>query len=184
MFKEFKEFVNQGNALDLAVGVLIGAAFGKIVNSLVADIINPIVGLALGGTDFKNLYIPLSGQPAGLPLDEVRKLPGAILAYGAFEQDPVHFLFNMLLFMPLGVLLYHEARRRSDGAAATKRVTTQCRPRKALSVHRAGSTCSRGGTGPRPSPTRRRRPRPPRNAPSGRRSSPHCATSRVASATA
>ncbi|HVQ41555.1 MAG TPA: large conductance mechanosensitive channel protein MscL [Vicinamibacterales bacterium] len=91
MFKEFKEFVNQGNALDLAVGVLIGAAFGKIVNSLVADIINPIVGLALGGTDFKNLYIPLSGQAAGLPLEEVRKLPGAVLAYGAFVNTVIEF---------------------------------------------------------------------------------------------
>lgn len=91
MFKEFKEFVNQGNALDLAVGVLIGAAFGKIVNSLVADIINPIMGLALGGTDFRNLYVPLSGQPAGLPLDEVRKLPGAILAYGSFLNTVIEF---------------------------------------------------------------------------------------------
>ena len=91
MFKEFKEFVNQGNALDLAVGVLIGAAFGKIVNSLVADIINPVVGLALGGTDFKNLYVPLSGQPYGLPLDEVRKLPGAILAYGSFLNTVIEF---------------------------------------------------------------------------------------------
>jgi len=91
MLREFKEFVNQGNAMDLAVGVLIGAAFGKIVNSLVADIINPIIGLFLGGTDFKNLYIPLSGQPAGLALEEARKLPGAILAYGAFMNTVIEF---------------------------------------------------------------------------------------------
>ena len=73
MFKEFKAFVNQGNALDLAVGVLIGAAFGKIVNSIVTDIITPIISLALGGTDFNNLYIPLEGQPTGLALEEARK---------------------------------------------------------------------------------------------------------------
>ena len=58
MFKEFKAFVNQGNALDLAVGVLIGAAFGKIVNSIVNDIITPILSLALGRVDFANMFIP------------------------------------------------------------------------------------------------------------------------------
>ena len=64
MFKEFKAFVNQGNALDLAVGVLIGAAFGKIVNSVVNDILTPIISLALGRVDFHNMYIPLNGQTA------------------------------------------------------------------------------------------------------------------------
>jgi large conductance mechanosensitive channel len=91
MFKEFKAFVNQGNALDLAVGVLIGAAFGKIVNSIVTDIITPVISLALGGTDFSNLYIPLKSQPMGLALEEARK-QGAVIAYGVFLNNLIEFL--------------------------------------------------------------------------------------------
>lgn len=90
MFKEFKAFVNQGNALDLAVGVLIGAAFGKIVNSIVNDIIMPILSLALGRIDFANMYIPLAGQTLGLPIAEARKL-GAVVAYGSFLNNIVEF---------------------------------------------------------------------------------------------
>lgn len=90
MFQEFKAFVNQGNALDLAVGVLIGAAFGKIVNSLVADIITPILSLALGRVDFNNLFVPLAGQP-GATLAEA-KAGGAVVAYGSFVNNAVEFL--------------------------------------------------------------------------------------------
>jgi large conductance mechanosensitive channel len=90
MFKEFKAFVNQGNALDLAVGVLIGAAFGKIVNSLVNDIITPILSLALGRVDFVNRFIPLNSQ-AGDTLAKARE-GGAVLAYGAFINNIVEFV--------------------------------------------------------------------------------------------
>jgi large conductance mechanosensitive channel len=90
MLKEFKAFVNQGNALDLAVGVLIGAAFGKIVNSMVNDIITPILSLALGQVDFNNMFIPLKHQ-AGATLEEAKK-GGAVLAYGAFINNVVEFL--------------------------------------------------------------------------------------------
>jgi len=90
MLKEFKAFVNQGNALDLAVGVLIGAAFGKIVNSLVTDIITPILSLALGRVDFNNLYIPLAGQTAAT-LEEAKK-GGAVIAYGTFLNNVIEFL--------------------------------------------------------------------------------------------
>jgi len=90
MLKEFKAFVNQGNALDLAVGVLIGAAFGKIVNSIVTDIITPILSLALGAVDFNNLFIALKGQ-AGETLEEARK-GGAVIAYGAFINNVLEFL--------------------------------------------------------------------------------------------
>src|SRR5262245_2708461 len=78
MFKEFKAFVNQGNAMDLAVGVVIGAAFGKIVDSLVNDIVMPLIGLATGGLDFSQRYIPLHGQDPSIPLDAAKKL-GAVL---------------------------------------------------------------------------------------------------------
>jgi large conductance mechanosensitive channel len=82
--------VNQGNALDLAVGVLIGAAFGKIVNSLVADVITPLLSIALGRVDFHNLYVPLAGQGATLPLEEAKKA-GAVVAYGAFLNNIIEF---------------------------------------------------------------------------------------------
>jgi large conductance mechanosensitive channel len=90
MLKEFKAFVNQGNALDLAVGVIIGAAFGKIVNSLVADVITPILSLALGRIDFTNLFVPLAGQ-MDATIEEARK-HGAVIAYGAFMNSIIEFL--------------------------------------------------------------------------------------------
>lgn len=90
MLKEFKAFINQGNAIDLAVGVVIGAAFGKIVNSLVNDIITPVLSLALGRVDFTNMYVPLAGQTAAT-LDEARKA-GAVIAYGSFVNTLVEFL--------------------------------------------------------------------------------------------
>jgi large conductance mechanosensitive channel len=90
MFKEFKEFVNQGNAIDLAVGVVIGAAFGKIVNSIVVDIITPILSLALGKIDFANLYIALAGQTDGT-VEEAKK-HGAVIAYGLFLNNVVEFV--------------------------------------------------------------------------------------------
>ena len=90
MFQEFKAFVNQGNALDLAVGVIIGAAFGKIVASVVADIIMPILSLALGRVEFTNMFIALNGQ-AGATLEEARK-GGAVIAYGTFINNIVEFL--------------------------------------------------------------------------------------------
>jgi large conductance mechanosensitive channel len=89
MLKEFKAFVNQGNALDLAVGVLIGAAFGKIVNSVVNDLITPVLSLALGRVDFNNMFMPLAGQTAAT-LEEARK-GGAVIAYGAFLNNVIEF---------------------------------------------------------------------------------------------
>jgi large conductance mechanosensitive channel len=90
MFKEFKAFVNQGNAIDLAVGVIIGAAFGKIVNSLVNDIITPILSLVLGKRDFSNLFIPLNGQMDATLADA--KAHGAVIAYGSFLNAVIEFL--------------------------------------------------------------------------------------------
>ena len=90
MFKEFKAFVNQGNALDLAIGVIIGAAFGKIVNSIVTDIITPLMSLALNGVNFLDMYIPLNHQATGLPLEEAKK-GGAVIAYGAFLNTVIEF---------------------------------------------------------------------------------------------
>ena len=94
MIQEFKAFVNQGNAIDLAVGVIIGAAFGKIVNSIVTDLIMPIVSLALGRVDFQNMFIPLADQTSRV-LEEARKA-GAVIAYGAFINTVVEFVIVAL----------------------------------------------------------------------------------------
>ena len=90
MLNEFKTFIKQGNAFDLAVGVIIGAAFGKIVNSLVNDIITPVMSLALGRVDFTNMFIPLAGQ-SGMALEDARKL-GAVVAYGVFINSVIEFV--------------------------------------------------------------------------------------------
>ena len=90
MFSEFKAFIDKGNVMDLAVGVIIGAAFGKIVDSLVNDIIMPILGMATGGVDFSQKFLALNGQTAAV-LEEARKT-GAVLAYGAFINTVVEFV--------------------------------------------------------------------------------------------
>ena len=96
---EFKDFIMKGNVMDLAVGVIIGAAFGKIVDSLVNDIIMPIVGKITGGVDFSNMYIPLNGQAADLALVEAKKA-GAVLAYGNFITIVVNFvILAFIIFM-------------------------------------------------------------------------------------
>lgn len=91
MLQEFKAFAVKGNVVDLAVAVIIGAAFGKIVDSLVQDIVMPIVGKIFGGLDFSNYYIPLNDQAANLPLVEAKKL-GAVFAYGNFITISLNFV--------------------------------------------------------------------------------------------
>lgn len=88
---EFKEFAVKGNVVDLAVGVIIGGAFGKIVDSVVNDLIMPLVGRAVGGLDFSSYYVALAGQPAGLPLAEAKKL-GAVFAWGNFITVALNFV--------------------------------------------------------------------------------------------
>jgi large conductance mechanosensitive channel len=88
---EFKEFALKGNVMDLAVGVIIGGAFGKIVDSAVNDLFMPVIGKLVGGLDFANHYIPLAGQAANLPLAEAKKA-GAVFAYGNFITTMVYFV--------------------------------------------------------------------------------------------
>lgn len=90
MMQEFREFALKGNVVDLAVGVIIGAAFGKIVDSLVADIIMPVIGMIVGGLDFSNYFIPLAGQTATTLADA--KKAGAVLAYGSFITVALNFV--------------------------------------------------------------------------------------------
>jgi large conductance mechanosensitive channel len=91
MLEQFKRFAMKGNVVDLAVGVIIGGAFGRIVDSLVNDVIMPPVGKLFGGLDFANYYLPLNNQGSLLPLAEARKA-GAVLAYGNFLTVLLNFL--------------------------------------------------------------------------------------------
>ncbi|MEX3006886.1 large conductance mechanosensitive channel protein MscL [Hoeflea sp. TYP-13] len=91
MLKEFKEFIAKGNVMDLAVGVIIGGAFGLIVKSLTGDIIMPIVGAIFGGFDFSDYFIPLSGAVTATTLEAARE-QGAVFAYGNFITVAINFL--------------------------------------------------------------------------------------------
>lgn len=97
MLKEFKEFINRGSVLDLAVGVIIGAAFGKIVSSLTDDIIMPIIGKITGGIDFSSQFIMLGDVPAGYTgsLNDyaaLKKAGATLLGYGSFVNAVINFL--------------------------------------------------------------------------------------------
>jgi len=91
MFKEFKEFAMRGNVLDLAIGVIIGAAFGAVVTSLVNDIIMPPIGKLMGGLDFKDFFIALNGATYH-SLDEAKKAAAPVIAYGNFVNTVINFL--------------------------------------------------------------------------------------------
>jgi large conductance mechanosensitive channel len=108
---EFKSFAMKGNVVDLAVGVIIGGAFGKIVDSVVGDLIMPLVSKAFGGLDFSNYYIGLAGQSAGLSLLEAKKL-GAVFAYGNFITVALNFLIlAFIIFVmvrQMNRLMHHE----------------------------------------------------------------------------
>lgn len=99
MIKEFRDFIARGNVIDLAIAVIIGAAFGKIVTSLVEGVIMPPIGLLLGGVDFANLFIDLSGErPLSLADAQLKGLP--VIAYGQFINDVIGFLIiAMVVFL-------------------------------------------------------------------------------------
>ena len=93
MLGEFKTFIARGNVLDLAVGVIIGGAFGKIVSSLTDDVIMPVISSVVGDTDFSSKYVVLSGEaPAGVSLAAAREAGATVLAYGSFITAVINFL--------------------------------------------------------------------------------------------
>lgn len=121
MLNEFKAFIAKGNVVDLAVGIIIGAAFTAIVNSLVADLINPIIGLLTGGVDFSNLFIDLSGTgPASLAIAKEAGAP--VFAYGAFITAVINFLIIawvvFLLVKAVNKLKEATAKKEAEAAAA------------------------------------------------------------------
>ena len=93
LIKEFKDFAMRGNVMDMAVGVIIGGAFGKIVASLVSDILMPPIGYMLGGVDFSNLFINLGGAPAAtLAEAQANNIP--VIAYGSFINNIINFIIQ------------------------------------------------------------------------------------------
>jgi large conductance mechanosensitive channel len=115
MIQEFKDFIAKGNVMDMAVGIIIGAAFTAIVTSLVGDLINPIIGLVSGGVDFTNNYAVLGGDvPAGASLEAAREAGASVFAYGAFIMAVINFLIiAWVVFM-----LVKMVNRVKDAAAA------------------------------------------------------------------
>ncbi|HEY8606992.1 MAG TPA: large conductance mechanosensitive channel protein MscL [Noviherbaspirillum sp.] len=116
MLSEFKAFAIKGNVIDLAVGVIIGAAFAKIVDSLVQDVIMPVVGKVVGGLDFSSYYIPLNGQGTMLSLAEAKKA-GAVLAYGSFITILLNFLILAFIIFQM-VRAINKARRATPAPEA------------------------------------------------------------------
>jgi len=121
MWKEFKEFAIKGNVVDLAVGVIIGAAFGQIVSSLVTDIIMPPIGLLLGGIDFSDFYINLSGK-AYASLAEAKKAGAPTINYGLFLNQVVHFL---IVAFAVFLLAQQVHRFKKEEAAAPAKMTPE-----------------------------------------------------------
>jgi large conductance mechanosensitive channel len=113
MLEEFRKFAMKGNVIDLAVGVIIGGAFGRIVDSLVQDVIMPPIGKLFGGLDFASYYIPLNGQAYGLPLAEAKKA-GAVLAYGNFLTILLNFIILAFVIFQMVRMVNRLQRPRAD----------------------------------------------------------------------
>ncbi|MCB8822762.1 large conductance mechanosensitive channel protein MscL [Microvirga rosea] len=115
MWQEFKQFALRGNVVDLAIGVIIGAAFGRIVESLVGDIFMPIIGAISGGLDFSNYFVPLSKNVTALSLPEA-KAQGAVLAWGNFITVAINFaIIAFILFLVVKAI--NRMKRAADAKA-------------------------------------------------------------------
>lgn len=115
--KEFRDFALKGNVFDLAVGVIIGGAFGKIVSSLIDNILNPIIGKVAGGVDFTNNYLNISGKTIaeGAPYADAKKV-GSVLGHGAFISDVINFLI-MAFVVFLMVKMFNSMRAKWEKPA-------------------------------------------------------------------
>lgn len=134
MLKEFRDFIARGNVIDLAIAVIIGAAFGKLVTSLVEGVIMPPIGMMLGGVDFSNLFIDISGKdPVSLADAQLRGLP--VIAYGQFINDIITFL--IIAFVVFLVVKAMNKFKRQEVAELTK----EC-PYCFSSIHVEASKCS------------------------------------------
>jgi len=121
MFKEFKEFAMRGNVVDMAVGIIIGAAFGRIITSLVSDIILPPIGKGLGQIDFSNLFINLSGKPYDT-LAAAKAAGAATINYGVFINTVIDFLIVAFVIF----LIVRQINRWNRPAPAAAPATKEC----------------------------------------------------------
>ena len=129
MLAEFKKFALRGNVVDLAIGVIIGAAFSGIVNSLVGDVIMPIIGAVTGGLDFSNYYVPLSGKVTATTLVEAKK-QGAVLAWGNFLTVTLNFIIiAFVLFLAIRGLnrLVRKEEEKAPALSKTEELLTDIR---------------------------------------------------------
>ncbi len=126
LLREFKEFAVKGNVMDLAVGVIIGAAFGKIVDSAVNDLIMPVVGRIFGGLDFSSYFIPLAPVPAGTPhtLAGMKAAGVGALAYGNFISVTINFLILAFIIFQM-VKAMNRLRREPEAAPAPSPAPTE-----------------------------------------------------------
>ena len=138
MLKEFREFINRGNVLDLAVAVIIGAAFGKIVTSLVDGVIMPPLGLALGRVDFSSLFIPLDPNNVPLSLADAKAKGVPVIAYGAFLNDVVNFVIVAFVIF----LIIRQANKFKAPAATTTKECPLCLSAIPIKARRCGNCCA------------------------------------------
>ena len=120
MLEEFKKFALRGNVVDLAIGVIIGAAFSGIVNSLVGDVIMPIIGAVTGGIDFSNYYVPLSSKVTATTLADAKK-EGAVLAWGNFLTITLNFIIvAFVLFLVIRAINQFSRKEAEKAPTPTK----------------------------------------------------------------
>lgn len=126
MMQEFREFAVKGNVIDLAVGVIIGGAFGKIVDSVVSDLIMPVVGLVFGRLDFSNLFVVLGTVPAGtvMTLDALKKAGVPVFAYGNFLTVAVNFIILAFIIF-LMIKQVNRLKRETPAPEAAPAVTPE-----------------------------------------------------------
>ncbi|PID36443.1 MAG: large conductance mechanosensitive channel protein MscL [Rhodobacterales bacterium] len=125
MLKEFKDFIAKGNVMDMAVGIIIGAAFTAIVKSMVDDLLNPIIGIFTGGVDFTNKYAVLAGDvAAGASLEAARETGASIFAYGSFIMAVINFLIiAFVVFM-----LVRSVNKAKDAAMKKEEAVAEAAP--------------------------------------------------------
>jgi large conductance mechanosensitive channel len=124
MWKEFKEFAMKGNVMDMAVGIIIGAAFGKIITSFVNDVLMPPLGLLLGKVDFTNLFITLSGQSFAT-LEEAKKAGAATIKYGLFINTIIDFVIvAFVIFMMIRQI--NKLKKQPEPAVPTTKDCSHC----------------------------------------------------------
>jgi len=129
ILQEFRTFISRGNVIDLAVGVIIGAAFGKIVSSLVNDVIMPPIGLLMSGVNFKDLYVPLDGKGYA-SFDAAKQAAAPLIAYGSFLNSVIEFLIVaacVFLLVKLINKLHRQAPKPAAGPTKTEELLTEIR---------------------------------------------------------